>query len=106
MQKVEAEGGILIIKLLDLVVGDRQGFAVLNAFERSGAAIVRRQHRQFAHDLAWVQLDAELKQQIAAAYCTKHLMGLFALGEQDIALPEAATNHERLEPIHRGIAAS
>src|SRR5689334_19481442 len=47
LQEVESEGRILEIKLHDVIVGDRQGLARLDALDRRGAALARLEQAEF-----------------------------------------------------------
>jgi len=60
VQEVEAEFGILHIKLLDLIVADPKQLTVLRTFDRSGARLVRIQEAKLAKDLSGFNRDPSL----------------------------------------------
>src|SRR4051812_38874147 len=62
-QEVIAELRILEVDLEQPVVGDRQHLAVLDAFDRSGAPVVRREEAEFAHERSGQDLDVDLLDQ-------------------------------------------
>src|ERR1700742_3231398 len=62
LQEVEAEGRVLHVELLDLVVAHAQDHASLDAFQRLRAPFGGRQHAKLTDDGADRQLDAGLDQ--------------------------------------------
>src|SRR5689334_17025129 len=82
LQEVEAEGRVLHVELLDLVVAHAQDHAALDAFQRLRAHLGRRQHAQFADDGADRQFDAGFDEAKAAGDDVEHVVGLLVLVEQ------------------------
>src|SRR6185312_15309474 len=106
LEEVETEGRILHIELLDLVVAHGQDDAALDAFQRLRAHVRWRQHADVADNGADRQLNAGLDQAKAAADDVKHILGLLILVEQHLAGGAFALGHERLQPLHRQVAAN
>ena len=103
-KEVEAEFRILHVKLLDLGVADAEDETALDAFQRLGSHVRRRQHAEFADDGADRQLDAGFHQLEAARDDVEHVLGLLVLVEQHLAGGAFALGHERLQPVHRQVA--
>ncbi len=105
LQEVEAEGRILHIELLDLIVAHAQDHAAFDAFQRLGAHVRGRQHTELADNGTYRQFDAGFDQAEAAADDVEHVLGLLVLVEQHLAGLAFALGHERLQPLHRQVAA-
>src|SRR5262245_7470766 len=96
LQEIEAEGRVLHIKLLDLVVAHGEDQPVGDALHRLSSHVRWCQHAELADDGADRKLDAGLDQPIAAADDIIHAVGLLVLVEQNLAGLAWALGHERL----------
>src|SRR6266852_618152 len=67
-QEIKAEGRVLEIQLLHLVVGDGQYRAALDAFHARGAPVLRRQQAELAEHLAGRNRDPDLAHQKLAGH--------------------------------------
>src|SRR6187455_715020 len=81
-QEIETEFRILDVKLLDLAIAHAEHRAALDALQRLGALVVRRQHAELTNYCASRKINAGLHQTVAAADDVEHRLRLFVLIEQ------------------------
>ena len=79
--------------------------AAFAAFDAAGPVRAGGQQAQLAKNLTRLEFDIELGDQVLAFDRQEHFVGEFAFAEENVSLAVFAPGHERLEPVHRQIAA-
>src|SRR5262245_58002976 len=103
-QEIISKVGILKPQFQQLVIGDGEYLAVLQALHGLGPAIVRSEKSKLPDHAPGAELDADLGHAELARDDVHHLVRSIALTEESLFLVILPPRHEWLEPIHREIA--
>src|SRR5260221_342229 len=104
-EEIKAELRVLEIELADFVITNRQQVAAFGTFNRLGPLKTGRQQSHFSKNVTRSKLDVELAYQVLAFCGQKHLVCDVAFMEDNLTFLVFALGHERLQPVHRQIAA-
>src|ERR1700750_3453626 len=83
-EEIIAELWILEVNFQQSVIGHRQDFAILNAFDRLRPSIVGRQEAELTHETSWRDLDAELGHEKFCANGEEHFISRLSLAKQHV----------------------